>query len=555
MKERRNAWGFFLVYWKTFLLILVPIVLLPLPLIVGTSESRCGYMILLMAFYWVLDLMPLAATSILPVVLCPILGITSTGNISMTYMRGGNMLLLGSMIVATSIESSDLHRRIALNTMKLVGASPRMLMVSFMIPTAALSMWISDTAMTAMMIPILEAVLNELEEEDDDEEYRKKTRAMLAMTVSYSALIGGTGTIIGTPPNLLLMEFLEVFEDHPLNFSTWLGFAIPTIVLSLILIYFWFNLFFFGIPSSIRNLFRRKKSDDEEAEIRRKAEEQKDVEKRRAEAVQKMIRSKCAELGSITFQEVVVIIVFVSLLLLWFFRSPGYMTGWGDLLESQNPLGETVRIGDATPAVFMAVLLFVLPAKPYLFKRPFKSSPAILNWPDTEKRLHWGLLLLIGSGFALAKAANDSCLSAWIGHELKALSSLSPTAVAFVSCLIAAILTQITSNTASAGILLPVLIDLSLSLEINPVYLTLPPALVCSYAFMLPVSTGPNAIAFGPSQMKTVDMMKLGSVGTLLCLGVLTLCINTYGVPLFDLREFPDWATSSINATNVCGYE
>ena len=310
-------------------------------------------------------------------------------------------------------------------------------------------------------------------------------------------------------------------------------------------------------------LWRKKREKDDESadEREQKLKEDKELEKRQILAVEKMIKAKCQELGSLAFQEIIVIVVFAGLILLWFFRSPGYMTGWGDFFAGENALGDPVFVGDATAAVFMCITLFILPSKPYflrLFKNPkgpFKSSPAILNWPITEEKLHWGLLLLIGAGFALATAADSSCLSAWIGHELKALASLPPAAVSFISCLITAVLTQITSNTASAGILLPVLIDLSLSIQINPVYLTLPAALVCSYAFMLPVSTGPNAIAFGPSKMSTIDMMKLGIVSNLLCLAVVTLCINTYGVPMFGLDEFPSWASTSISITNACGYE
>ena len=150
------------------------------------------------------------------------------------------------------------------------------------------------------------------------------------------------------------------------------------------------------------------------------------MEKRQILAVEKMIKRKCDELGSLAFQEYLVIIVFAGLILLWFFRSPGYMTGWGDIFATDNALGNPVSVGDATAAVFMCITLFVLPSKPYflrIFKNkngPFKSSPAILNWHITEEKLHWGLLLLIGAGFALAQAADASCLSAWIGHELKA---------------------------------------------------------------------------------------------------------------------------------------
>lgn len=518
-------------------------------------------MILFMAFCWVLDLMNMNAVALIPVVLCPLFGLVSTGAITKVYLKASNMLIIATMLVSVAVETTNLHRRIALNLMRLVGSTPSKLMASFMLPTALLSMWISDTGTAVTMMPMVEAVLGELRDQpdkldtvdgdnEDEDEFNwkaelKKIRAMLCMTVSYSALIGGTATIIGTPPNLLLLEFMEPYEGQPINFSSWMAFAMPQVLLCLVIIWLVLQTYFIGFPVKCGRKNKNKLGD---------------LEGKRYEAVADMVHRECDALGPMKFNEWLVSAVFSMLLILWFFRSPGYMTGWGDLFDTVNALGEDVEVGDATAAVFAALLLFILPSEPFILdklrgKRPdFESSPAILDWKVAEKKVHWGVVLLIGAGYALSEASDSSCLSSWIGYQLEILAPLPTPLIAFIASLIAAVVTQITSNTASAGMLLPILLELSFSLEINPLYLMLPVTFTCSYAFMLPVSTGPNAIAFGPSGMKTVDMMKLGAIANLLCLGAVTLCVNTYGIPLFDLKEFPDWAQGQANATNPCGY-
>lgn len=520
-------------------------------------------------------------------------------------------LALSGLIFAQAIEESNLHRRIALNAMALMGTSPRYLMIGFMIPTALISMWISNVATTAMMLPTLEAVLQVLEENTEaDIEYgdiiepegvesttdltiqkRKKAnirklRALFALSVCYAANVGGTGTLIGTSPNLVFMEFIQEFPGQPVNFGTWIAFALPQVFLCLILIWLWLQIRYLGLPDFCwrkRGQKRGSLSTDQDT---------KDLV-----AIRNLIRQKRNELGPITFHEGSVMCLFVVLLVLWFFRDPGFMPGWGKFFETSNQVGDAISVSDATPTMLVVVLLFVLPSKPNFiralrsqgnspgieaqFKAEkelendddddndigvsikgeheretsfFQPSLGLVTWRTVHEKMPWNVLLLLGGGFAMATASERSCLSPWIGQKLTALQGLPDWAICVVVTLLMSVITQIASNVAATTMLLPVLRNLSLILQINPIYLMLPPTLTASYAFMLPVSTGPNAIAFIPSRITTFEMVKVGFVMNVLCLLVIHVCINTYGTILFDLDEFPDWALSGSmsNTTDIC---
>jgi sodium-dependent dicarboxylate transporter 2/3/5 len=432
--------------------------------------------------------------------------------------------LVAGLIMAAAVEHVDLHRRIALNAMRLVGTSPRMLILGFMLPTAFLSMWISNTATTAMMIPIMEAVLQELDStmmEPEAKDAKKNLRAMLAMSVCMSANIGGTGTTIGTGPNLVLMEIIgRTFPDNPLSFASWMAFAVPLMVLNLVVLWMWLQFYYLPRPCS------SKKSNVEGGG------------QGGTEKIAQLVERKCKELGPMKFKESVVLTLFVILVLLWLFRSPGFIEGYGDLIGT--------GIDDATPAIAIVIILFLMPTDASPFLRLEPSSSSLLDWHTVEKRLPWGIIILLGGGFALAEGSNRSGLNDWIGTQLASLSDLPGVLILLVVCVLTSILTQVASNSASASIINPIMAQLSVQLKINPLYMMLPPTLVCSFAYMLPVSTPPNAIAFGPSGMRTVDMMKVGFVMNLVSISLTFLAIYSYGMVMFSLNEFPDWATVNV---------
>lgn len=276
----------------------------------------------------------------------------------------------------------------------------------------------------------------------------------------------------------------------------------------------------------------------------------------RSQIIKQLISSKYAELGPMTFHESSVLTLFVVLVLLWLLREPQFIYGWSDLF---NP---NVKVKDATAAIAIVILLFVIPARiefpGFATRRPnynnIKSkldlSETLLNWKVLQERMPWGILLLLGGGFALAEGSRVSGLSKFVGHQLASFDIMPPAAIVFVVCIIAAALTEVASNTATATILLPILANLSQAVHVNPLYLMFPATVTCSFAFMLPIATPPNAIVFSSGCMESKEMYLPGFLMKLMTLAVTMLMINTVGVWMFDLNTYPDWAGVS-NITNV----
>lgn len=603
---RSPLWRRVLLYWKAIITIATPLLLLPLPLVSATPEARCGYVVLLMAVYWMTEAMPLAITSLLPIVGFPLLGIMSTGELSLLYMKETIMMLLGGMGVAIAVEHSNLHQRIALFVLLHVGQSPRRLMAGFMLTTMFLSMWISNTASAAMMVPIVDSIMLELfaetevtearnEEEtlviedemkpDLHEHRRTKTasgsvssdpsalreqpknlkmgerklshtdsqfsdlnrgppvcrdvsqlpevgkdmRKAMLLSVAYSANIGGTGVVTGTGPNLVFMDLLNSCyeESTGLTYASWMGFNIPGMVLCVLLAWVWLQFYFLGCRAGAAS---------ESTETQR-------------EAVKRLVKEKYCALQSISFHESVVVTLFVCLVVMWVFRAPEFVKGWGYWFETA--FGQ-IEVDDATPAMLIVILLFLIPKKLNFlcFRNPMDPDPegpneACLNWKVINEKMPWNVMLLLGGGFAISEAANVSGLSTWLGVQLESFSVMPAALIVFVVCLLTAMVTEVASNTAAASILLPVLNNLAIGIGVNPLYLMLPATVCCSYAFMLPVATPPNAIVFAASDMKTSEMMKVGIVMNVICVLAITLMINSLGLVMFDIATVPEWINST----------
>ncbi|XP_042889593.1 solute carrier family 13 member 5-like isoform X3 [Penaeus japonicus] len=577
-------------YWRAWVTFLTPLILLPLPVVSATNEARCGYVILVMAMYWMTEAVPLAVTALIPVFAFPLLGILSTGKVCLVYMKETNMMFLGGLTVAIAVEHCNLHKRIALFVILHIGQSPRRLMAGFMLTTMFLSMWISNTASTAMMVPIVDAILVELysSRETDGERGEPKSdlsvspqhqsqmelvttngksgqnqevsdavevkdaiaddnensltatppdeecrafKDMCFLALAYSANLGGTGSLTGTGPNLVTKAVLSSSFSEPtgLNFATWMAFNVPGMLVCVLLAWLWLQFLFMGLCG-------------------RKSSIQQTTPEREA-AVKRLIREKYRQLGPITHHEGTVLTLFIVLVFLWLFRAPEFVPGWSKWFS--DAFGEHLEVDDATPAMFIVFLLFVLPAKLNFWcfrdpNAPPTASPACMSWDVVQKKIPWGVVLLLGGGFAMAEASKVSGLSIWLGDQLQYFNVMPKEAIVFIVCLMTAMLTEVASNTATASILLPVLKELALKINVNPLYLMLPAAVCCSYAFMLPVATPPNAIVFSAANMKSKDMMKAGFAMNVICVLVITVMINTLGVALFDLQNLPPWVNSTI---------
>ncbi|XP_068600205.1 solute carrier family 13 member 2-like [Brachionichthys hirsutus] len=521
-----------------------------------------------MALYWCTECMPLAVTGLLPIILFPMMGIMTAEEVSIQYMKDSNMLFLGGLFVAVAVENWNLHKRIALRVLLLVGVRPSLLLIGFMSLSAFLSMWISNTATTAMMLPISKAVLQQLKETDarsdarefqaaggDEDgtelemrqtkqevteekepdtqhqielrrhareaEYERLNKGM-SLSVCYSASIGGTATLTGTVPNLILKgQVDQLFPDNGgvVNFVSWFGFAFPNMVIMLVLTWIWIHIMFLGF--NLKKSFGCGKKTDKDREV------------------YTVIKEEYNKLGRMKFAEVAVLVIFILMVLLWFTRDPGFIDGWATLLFNQK--GRFVS--DGTVAVFIAILFFIIPSRLPKLKAP----KTLLNWKVIQERIPWNIMLLLGGGYALAEASEVSGLSKWVGGMLSPLKNIPPFAITLVLSLLVATFTECSSNSATVTLFLPILASLATSIMIHPLYLMLPCTIAASLAFMLPVATPPNAIAFSFANLKVIDMVKAGFMLNIIGILATNLAINTWGYLIFDMGTYPQWADSLPN--------
>lgn len=461
---------------------------------------------LLMAILWITEIIPLAATSLLPVVLFPLLGIMNGKDVSSTYFNYVIFLFIGGFLVALAMQRWNLHRRIALRILMLTGSRPASILFGFMLSTAFLSMWISNTACAMMMIPILISVMEKLEETTEKSVMAKYSIGLL-LGVAYSASIGGIATIIGTPPNLSFMRIFQImFPGAPeVTFTVWFFFAFPITII--LMAFTWWLLYFMYGPK-----------------------------KGQWNALEKGIfRTQYNDLGPMGFEEKIILADFIILALLWLTRSDidfGSLKipGWGSLFSNPE------YVNDGTVAIMMSVLLFFIPSKN-------DKNLKILNW-ETAGKLPWHIVLLFGGGFALATGFKESGLSEWFGEQLSFLAGMHPIIIILMISLLVAFLTELTSNTATTEMILPILAGLAVSIKINPLFLMLPATLSASMAFMLPVATPPNAIVFGTNRLNIADMAKTGLIIDLVGAVIITLFTYfTVGI-IFgtDGLSLPAWA-------------
>lgn len=469
--------------------------------------TACAAVALLMAIWWITEAIPLAATALVPVVLFPSLGVMNARDVAAQYTNDVIFLFLGGFVMALALERWNLHRRIALRSLLFFGARPRRILLGFMTVTGFLSMWISNAAATMMMVAIAMALLSQLEELHGRENVGRYGTGLL-LGVAYGATAGGMATLVGTPPNTSFRRILEIlFPAAPeVSFGTWALFGVPLSLAFLALI-FAVLVWLFPAPRAGIAI------DDG------------------------YLRREHAALGPISSAERSVLAVFISLVVLWVFRGDldlGAVTvpGWSRWLKHGD------QISDGTVAAGVALVLFVLPSG-----RP--DRPRLMDWP-TAARLPWHIVLLYGGGFALAKGFVDSGLSGWIGASAQSLSAVSPVLLVLGLCLVVTFLTELTSNTATAEMLLPVIGSMSVSLGLNPLLLMVPVTVSCSCAFMMPVGTPPNAIIFGTDRVRIGDMARAGIVLNLAGALLVTLLAMTVARWAFDIdpQVLPAWATS-----------
>ncbi|NXB81148.1 S13A4 protein, partial [Donacobius atricapilla] len=594
-------------------------------------EASCAYVLIVTAVYWVSEAVPLGAAALVPAFLYPLFGVMKSSEVAAEYFKNTTLLLMGVICVAASVEKWNLHKRIALRMVMMAGAKPGMLLLCFMCCTTVLSMWLSNTSTTAMVMPIVEAVLQELVNAEEEcevittagssiaeekkpigicpgekhgqpslelifineentvkanpkafsslqsmngvhmitnpigtmnstsngqhlpqaqilvlppepsdpglsskERYQSRHDHMvckcLSLSISYAATIGGLTTIIGTSTSLIFLEHFN--NQYPkaevVNFGTWFLFSFPISLIMLVLTWFWLHWLFLGCNfKETCSVSKKKKTKREEMSERRIQEEYK-------------------KLGNVSYPEMVTGFFFILMTLLWFTREPGFVPGWSSFFEKKG------YRTDATVSVLLGFLLFLIPAKKPCFGNRKKGDgekstdintlEPIITWKDFQKTMPWEIVVLVGGGYALAAGCKNSGLSTWIGRQMLSLSSLPYWAVTLLACILVSIVTEFVSNPATITIFLPILCSMSETLLINPLYTLIPVTMCISFAVMLPVGNPPNAIVFSYGHCQIKDMVKAGLGVNLIGLAVVMVAINTWGIRLFQLNTFPEWA-------------
>jgi len=471
------------------------------------APTRMAAVAVLMAVWWITDAIPLFATSLLPMVLFPLLGILPGKTTAPLYINSTIFLFLGGFLIALAMEKWNLHRRIALFIIRRVGGGPSRIILGFMIAGAFLSMWISNTATAIMMVPIGMAIVLQMEDRFGRRETHNFTLGLM-LGIAYACSIGGMATLVGTPPNLAFARIYEISfpQNEPIAFGNWFVMGLPIATVMLVAVWLLLTRVFFRVPEHMV-------------------------------VDRDIVEQEYAELGAPCFEEKVVLAIFSATALLWVFRNPlhlGPLTipGWSRFL----PYPE--MIDDGTVALFMALLLFLIPTR-----SDDADSPAIMD-PGGIMRLPWGIVLLFGGGFALAKGFQVSGLSDLIGAHFAALAGVHPLAMIGMICLGLTFLTEVTSNTATTQMILPILASLSVDMHVNPLLLMVPATLSASCAFMMPIATPPNAIVFGSGRIRVHEMARVGIFINLMGVVVIATLFYLLGPTLlgFELGSVPDLA-------------
>ena len=492
----RKRVGFFLGPLLCLLILVLP----------GTESlpaeaQKMAAIAVLMAIWWICESVPIPVTSLLPIVLFPCLDIMHTKQATAYYASHTIFLFMGGFIIALAMQRWNLHRRVALQIVRTVGMSARRLVLGFMLATATLSAFVSNTATAVMMLPVGIAIITQVREgiADSPEQARNlhNFSLNLMLGIAYAATIGGMATLIGTPPNAVLAGYMQTTYGYEISFFDWMKIGVPLAVLMIPLNWWWLT----RMMNPVGTL---------------------DLEKS-----QQLIDRQIADMQRMSIGEKWTAAIFLLTSVCWIFKPQ-----FASLLP--NP----AYLTDATIAIAGALALFLAPIN-------WRRGEFVMNWQWAVK-LPWDVLILFGGGLALAGGFSESGLSQWIGNQT-ALMGQAPTLLFILAVTVVIIfLTELTSNTATTAMIIPILAAIAIGLGHNPLMLAIPATLAASCAFMLPVATPPNAIVFGSGQVSIPDMCRSGLGLNIIGLAVVMALIYSIGFSVFDITEglIPDWANS-----------
>lgn len=464
----------------------------PVPEGLSPAAAKTGAIGLLMAAWWITEAIPIAATALVPLVLFPLLGVSDMSAAASPYANPLIFLFMGGFMIAQAMQTWNLHRRIALGIVRWVGVRPASIVIGFILASAFLSMWVSNTATALMMLPIGLSIIDLTADrlEADITSAAPHFGLVLVLSIAYACNVGGIATLIGTPPNALLAGFMSESYGVEVGFAEWMMIGLPVALCLLPFVYLALTWIY---PIELETL----------------------------PGGADLIDQEIAELGDVSRAERRVGIVFVLTALLWITRP---------LLTDFIP-----ALSDAGIAMGAALVLFVIPSG--------TENRALLSWPDAED-LPWGVLILFGGGLSLAAQISDTGLAEWVGGGVSALSGWPVLGLLLATVALIVVLTEITSNTATTAAFLPILGAVAIGVGENPFLLAVPAALGASCAFMLPVATPPNAIIYGSGLLSIPQMSRVGAWLNLLSI-VLVSCLAyvllglAFGV---EIGTLPPWA-------------
>lgn len=448
------------------------------------------------ATWWVTEAIPIPAASLLPIILLPLTGAAEGGDVTAAYGDPIVFLFLGGFFIATAMEKWNLHKRIALSIISLIGTNMSKITLGFMMATGFLSMWVSNTAAVMMMIPIGTAIIYQVSQavqtskDASADDYRNFEKSII-LAIGYAGTIGGLGTLIGTPPNIILAATVNKLFDVQISFAGWMAFATP--VTAILLVSIWLYITKIAFPVKLKELPGGKQ----------------------------LIHEEKLKLGKITFEEKFVLAVFLFAAFMWITRT----------FLWENVLG-IKTLSDTMIAIIAAVLLFLIPT--------VNQKGRLLAW-DSAKDIPWGILLLFGGGLAIAGGFIETGLAEWMGTQLTVMQGVHFILIILLSSALVLALTEFTSNTATATMILPVLASLALAINVHPYALMVPAAMAANCAFMLPVGTPPNAIIFATGKIKIIEMIRAGFWVNLFVLILIVLTVF-FVLPILwnvDLTIYP----------------
>lgn len=426
-----------------------------------------------MVIWWIFEAVPIPVTALLPIILMPLLGVSSVGEATSPYASSIIFLFMGGFMLALGMERHNLHKRIALNLIRLTGTNANGVILGFMLATAILSMWISNTATAVMMLPIALSVVTLLDtEQSETKKGFSKFKLGLFLSIAYAANIGGMGTLIGTPPNVVFLGYVNTMLKSDIAFADWLLFGIPAVAILLFLTYVLIT----------RVLFPHKLG--------------------KIKGADELIHKELHALGKWKQAERAVAVIFACTALAWIFKKQI------NLLIGQDLLTDTIT------AMMGGLAMFVVPVN--------KKGKRLLKWEATRD-LPWGILILFGGGMSLAKAMERTGIVELVGEYVATYDHLPHWAIVLILTSIMLFMTELMSNVALTTIMVPMVIGIANGLGIDPFLVCIPVTMAASCAFMMPISTPPNAVVFSSGYIKMKEMVRAGFLLNLLSILILVL--------------------------------